>query len=551
MKLRIKINQDIATSTTSIIPEFPINESYPPDHKGKLIKRDSRIQYLPDDLYDIWNKHHNQGYLFIRFTNHPERGTGINPSYSYDTPLGIYAYPFNPTTIQDILKSKSGFTYGTDYTGMVIFSYNPIDKNKRTIILNKTAENIAYLNDENKEFSFEKDTQKLEQYIKNNFDFDLTSFLFKIKSKNHYMTFNSENKIFDIFDENHINFNPSVFSKISESNNYDYNHYISFFYKDLIINIIYRNIYRNIDENYIQYCVSNRNSSYNDTFKIYELNNKELENEIFKEIKSNFLIEIKNKSFSQSKHNSNFNKIFNFSRIIADFLNKDKTGQYSKKWTSILRNTLGISAILDLKGSKTIHEAEPKQAVFLETTNLNIIYSGENLIEKYKNYISSQENNEEDEYKSSPEFINNLINKFMNKYKNKIKPYKLDIRNIYSGTKNKGFNFIFSFDVLTLEGGIQFSTMGYADIKIFYKPNIPNSKLIDFYKMEIFLNKIFFKFIQHYMEYMNIKELKSNYNVYPDFETLSKLTSSKFAKIYRNSFNELDKKITNPDFIKS
>ena len=120
--------------------EFILKERH---SNKRQINNDPKGRKEPSDqkLLRIYEQNKNKyKYLFIRFTNNPERGTGINPKYSYDTPLGLYAYPFNSETINKFFKRDYGFSFGVDYKGIVIFGWNPSNSDGDTIVLNKDSD---------------------------------------------------------------------------------------------------------------------------------------------------------------------------------------------------------------------------------------------------------------------------------------------------------------------------------------------------------------------------------------------------------------------------
>lgn len=92
---------------------------------------------------DILDRYGRANYVFVRYTNHPERNAGINPSYDYDTPLGVYAYQLNEITIDKILSNDSDFSFGKSCSGMNIF-YFPKDAAGRKVILDKTGDDPKY-----------------------------------------------------------------------------------------------------------------------------------------------------------------------------------------------------------------------------------------------------------------------------------------------------------------------------------------------------------------------------------------------------------------------
>lgn len=94
-------------------------------------------------FHDILDRYGRENYVFIRYTDHPERNAGINPKYDFDTPLGVYAYQLNQITINKILLNDSDFSYGRSYGGMNIF-YFPKNAGGRKIILNEKGEDPKY-----------------------------------------------------------------------------------------------------------------------------------------------------------------------------------------------------------------------------------------------------------------------------------------------------------------------------------------------------------------------------------------------------------------------
>lgn len=249
--------------------------------QGEKIKKDSRIEYIPQQLHTIWEQNHKKGYLCLRFTDMPERQAGINPKYSFSTPLGIYAYPFNPKFIEFLLNDT---TFADNMKGMVIFIYNPIENNKVSVVLDNNGEAIGY------------NQQK----------------------------YDSDYKILFAKEYNRIT---------KEMQNYEENNpkYTQFNKEKLIKNI-------QLD------------------FQMYSNN---------------------------ARKRTLFNIIYNISRNIA---------HNAKEWTSIMRNDLGYAAILDINGSETLHSSEPSQICIFEPKGINVVYSGENLIYKYKQY--NKNNNE-------------------------------------------------------------------------------------------------------------------------------------------------------------
>jgi len=108
-------------------------------------------------LKRIWQE--NQGaLLFVRFTDHGEKGLQINPKYSYDTPYGIYAYPFNIKWIERLKNKEIPFQFNAK--DCIIFKWDPSLTKRKTIILDKNAEAIGYSSS-----NFAEDYKKLESLI--------------------------------------------------------------------------------------------------------------------------------------------------------------------------------------------------------------------------------------------------------------------------------------------------------------------------------------------------------------------------------------------------
>ena len=159
--------------------EFVLNEQ--PDRK-RSVNNDpkGRQEDFELKLKRIYEQNkHKYKYMFIRFTNNPERQTGINPRYSYHTPLGIYAYPFNLKTIDKIIHKDQNFTFGNDMSSIVIFGWNPSNTKGRTIQISpagtKTNPTGKYTDISPEEY--QQNFKLLEKYCLNNFKWFLEKVL--------------------------------------------------------------------------------------------------------------------------------------------------------------------------------------------------------------------------------------------------------------------------------------------------------------------------------------------------------------------------------------
>lgn len=141
---------------------------------------------------------HKYKHMFIRFTNLPERQNGINPLYDYDTPLGIYSYQFNKSTIS---KLGTGlFSFASDMKGIVIFGWNNSNTKNDTIIV-----------DTNTDISVDKYKEYLnkitEYYLKNPQLFyssfnNLHLYMLTPKTEDFIVDYNTKNRKFKYFDSN-------------------------------------------------------------------------------------------------------------------------------------------------------------------------------------------------------------------------------------------------------------------------------------------------------------------------------------------------------------
>ena len=119
--------------------------------------RDTDTDPLSKKLELIYKE--NQGaLLFIRFTGARQYGIGINPNYSFSTPRGTYAYPYNPKWIEKI-KNKD-IPYAFQESGVIIFKWDPAKSAKKTIIIDGTGEAIGYTQSD-----YANDYKKLEEYL--------------------------------------------------------------------------------------------------------------------------------------------------------------------------------------------------------------------------------------------------------------------------------------------------------------------------------------------------------------------------------------------------
>ncbi len=268
------------------------------------IKKRKKITKIKD--FQVWlealyKAHSGKGkLLFIRYTDHPERGAGINPYYSYDTPLGVYAYQLNNLTLNMILNKDNNFSFASSAKGMIVFSIDQAKMPGKIITIDSTANAVGVSSEEIKQYN-----AKLHNYMLEHFD-----------------TF------FPNFQSNHVD----------------------------------------EDDEAVAY--------YKNVHKIKKIIAAEKEEVIDDQIKDWKM---------EAKHKTQWNQIWNISRQMGNKKSDPGVGNGSYRWTEIMRKVLGISAIID-NGSATIHSNEPYQAVILDTSKVDIIYSGEN-----KNY-----NDEED-----------------------------------------------------------------------------------------------------------------------------------------------------------
>lgn len=136
------------------------NESQNPTNKYEFDLNERPGEDLKQKLkFIIYNN--KQNYLFMRFTNRHDRELEINPNYGFNTPKGIYAYPFNETWIQHIINKTIPFAF--ESKGIQIFAWNPLWSNKKTIIINNNGEAVGY-----SKADYAKDIRILEEYFYNN-----------------------------------------------------------------------------------------------------------------------------------------------------------------------------------------------------------------------------------------------------------------------------------------------------------------------------------------------------------------------------------------------
>ncbi len=179
--------------------EFVLNEQ--PDRK-RSVNNDpkGRQEDFELKLKRIYEQNkHKYKYMFIRFTNNPERQTGINPRYSYHTPLGIYAYPFNLKTIDKIINKDQDFTFGNDMSSIVIFGWNQSNTKGKTIHIGPI--NFNRLSSQYTDISLEEYQQYfklLEKYCLNNFKWFIYRVLYKyLDSGMTFLTFIHKSTSFD------------------------------------------------------------------------------------------------------------------------------------------------------------------------------------------------------------------------------------------------------------------------------------------------------------------------------------------------------------------
>lgn len=296
--------------------EFILNEAIPTDPKGR---QESFILKLKRIFLE--NKYKYR-YLFIRFTNHPERQNGINPKYNYDTPLGIYSYPFNEIIIDKIVNKDRDFEFATDMKAVVIFGWNTNKTDKKTVIVKQDVMSDGNSMDYG---NFTKeDYTRCRNLIKNYLLQDKDKFYQRLVNDYRYATY------LDIF-IGYNNANPRCID---------------------------------VDLGHKLQLMPHKK------YESHQLLIQQPEEEVKKQILAylrRIESETKNKLIP-------FAPIFNISRVIT----KD-----SKKWSRFMRDVLGISCIID-KGTGLIHSNEPEQAVFLEPHKTDVVAVLDNLFFKKK-----------------------------------------------------------------------------------------------------------------------------------------------------------------------
>lgn len=123
--------------------------------------RNRKDNPIDKNLELIW-KENQHNYVFIRFTNAKNKALELNPNYSYSTPFGYYAYPFNQKWINNIKERNIPFAF--EYNHCVIFSWDPSKSDKRTIVLDEHGEARGYTKKH-----FAHDLRILEEYIYQHF----------------------------------------------------------------------------------------------------------------------------------------------------------------------------------------------------------------------------------------------------------------------------------------------------------------------------------------------------------------------------------------------
>ena len=271
-------------------------------------------------------------YMFLRFTNNPERQTGINPNYSYDTPLGLYAYPFNETTIDEILEGGSDFEFASDMKSIIIFGWNNSNSKGDTIVVSNKW--IIY-----NDGSYRQENQQItvEQY---------NTYYSKIKQ---YCLKNL--KWF---------YETVIYQKHTRSGNYVYKNWKYF---GMLDKDIYNKIANINNDEIVKLGIAD----------LVNFQNTERQLEQVESYLSDMAREAKNQKY--------FTKIFNITRRLAN--------ENAKQWSRLMRTVCGISTIID-NGTSLIHGSEPFQAVFLEPHKTSLIAVLDNDIKEKQKTKDSQ-----------------------------------------------------------------------------------------------------------------------------------------------------------------
>lgn len=271
-------------------------------------------------------------YMFLRFTNNPERQTGINPNYSYDTPLGLYAYPFNETTIDEILEGGSDFEFASDMKSIIIFGWNNSNSKGDTIVVSN-----KWIIDNDGSYRQENPQITVEQY---------NTYYSKIKQ---YCLKNL--KWF---------YETVIYQKHTRSGNYVYKNWKYF---GMLDKDIYNKIANINNDEIVKLGIAD----------LVNFQNTERQLEQVESYLSDMAREAKNQKY--------FTMIFNITRRLAN--------ENAKQWSRLMRTVCGISTIID-NGTSLIHGSEPFQAVFLEPHKTSLIAVLDNNIKEKQKTRDSQ-----------------------------------------------------------------------------------------------------------------------------------------------------------------
>jgi len=183
-----------------------VKPSAPPSHYT-LKDDEHNSNPILKKLELIWREN-NKSLLFIRFTSAREHGIGINPNYSYDTPKGTYAYPFNPKWIEKIKNKK--IPYAFNESGVIIFKWDPASTPKRSIVLDSNGNAMGY-----DKSAFAKDYKLLEELLMTEQEKKLQRKIkeiidFNNKAKKEGLPFDSEKKLKDHIDLYRNSFQETV-----------------------------------------------------------------------------------------------------------------------------------------------------------------------------------------------------------------------------------------------------------------------------------------------------------------------------------------------------
>lgn len=315
--------------------------------------------------WDYVDKYKDDDDVYISFTEIDK--IGINPRSKYNTPVGIYTYP-----LKELVKLHLNIdprTLEREKVTNKIGDYVPFAGNAKYVNFIRVKDKSHFIEDMYKDYGsndYDRDIKILENKYKNIIQESFFPSQIEINKKinkqfKEFFNNLDQEKITITYHDGHIS---QDISGIYISNNND----------GIILKDLYKLKYYSLDYNSIRFIYAEDGELLLTPEEYIEpINELNYRTEIGMYIESMYSItrdniweEIVNYSINHAKVKNPIMSIWNFSRLLAQFLSKNKKNS-STKWNLILSKDLGYSGFADKSGKGYIHPSEPMQAVFFNT----------------------------------------------------------------------------------------------------------------------------------------------------------------------------------------